>query len=398
MKKFNKLAIYTVMTALLCYLHQKSKAQDISLAAQQPVKENKTFTPVVILETWETYSMDEEKNNSSYANRFNTHLRRIRLGASGQLNPWLKYSLTLHYDRLGEDIYAATKGSCKGIGLWNAYITAKLLKSSELLNLHAGYFWAAISREYNTSPWAVSSFDKTYSVWYLRNFVTGKGNGIESGIGFGGLKNFNNKTGISYRIGVYNPEAYTSPKYANPLFTGRLMITLGDPEQKHYKYMLSGNQWRKRKGITLGFGTAYQGKTDNAKRGSDSIFFDKSISYGTDLLINYSGLSIDGEYFLMKRSAKNYTAYDGTEWHIRIAYSFAVKNQFLEPSFMTCNYSGDGAKKLYKYIGNDIVYDLGINWYIKKDKVKLSLHYVAQEGSVSPNTGFFAGAAFLVKL
>ncbi len=124
---------------------------------------NLAFTPIVVLETWATYSMDEEKDGEQYANQLDVYLRRMRFGAKGQLAPWLYYNFQLHYDRLGENFYAITKGSDKGqIGVWNAYLTAKLLKSSEALNLHVGYYWAAISPEYNNCPWVVSLLTKHF--------------------------------------------------------------------------------------------------------------------------------------------------------------------------------------------------------------------------------------------
>ncbi len=102
--------------------------------------------------------------------------------------------------------------------IWNAYVTAKVLRKSDLLNIHAGYYWAAITRQFNTSPWAVSGFDKTRACWYLRSFTTGKGNGIESGVGLGGLQNWKG-FGISYRLGVYEPEAFACADKSSRLVT-----------------------------------------------------------------------------------------------------------------------------------------------------------------------------------
>ena len=357
------------------------------------VNKEKMFIPVVSIESWATYSMGEEKNGTEYANRSDVSFRRFRFGASGTPYSWIKYSFQLHLDRLAEDSYASTKGSYGGIGIWNAYITAKLLKESNLLNLHAGYYWAAISREFNTSPWAVGSFDKTRADWYMRNFITGTGNGIESGIGLGGLKNFDN-FGISYRIGTYEPQLYSSSKYASRLYTGRLMFSFGDPEETSYKFMLSGNQWRKRNGVTIGFGASSQsdGKL------TDTTFFDNSTAYGADILINYQGLRIDGEYFMFNRVAESVEDYDGTEWHIRAGYSFVIAGKYIEPVITYESYEGEGTKSLYKYIGDDTTLDLGVNWYLNKDKFKLALHYVIQDGSVSPNKGDYIGLACQVRL
>jgi len=101
------------------------------------------------------------------------------------------------------------------------------------------------------------AFDKTRAGSLLRTFVTGKSNGIESGVGIGGLKNFRG-FGISYRIGTYDPEAYVNPFSGSRLYTYRVMFSFGEPEAIKYSYMLTGNHWGKRIGVTVGFGWAAQ--------------------------------------------------------------------------------------------------------------------------------------------
>ena len=384
------------MASVLFYTGVSAQEKDKTsafLTSLTKINKEKLFTPIVSIETWGTYSMGEEKSGVKYADRPDISFRRLRLGAKGDPYSWLSYEIELNLDRLGEDSYASTKGSYSGLDIWKAYITAKLLKSSDLLYLHAGYYWAAVSRQYNTSPWAVGSFDKTRACWYMRNFMTGKGNGIESGFGLGGLKNYKN-FGVSYRAGVYSPSAYESATKANLLYTGRLMLSFGDPEEKSYKFMLSGNQWRKRNGVTLGFGGSSQGKVN----ASDAVFFDKSYTYGSDILINYAGLAISGEYFEMKREAGGYDDFKGKEWNITAGYNFIIGSTFLEPSFTYEKYKGEGAKALYKYIGDDKTYDIGINWYLNKDKLKLAAHYVSQGGSTSSNVGDYLGLALQFRL
>lgn len=367
------------------------KEDDSFLTSQYNAE--KAFKPFIALETWGTYSIDNGNATTETADRLDVSLRRFRFGASGLPYSWLSYSFQLHADRLGEDNYAFTKGRYSGVGIWNAFLTAKLLKESELLNLQAGYYWAAISRQFNTSPWAVVSFDKTRAGWFLRSFVTGVGNGIESGIGLGGLKNFEN-IGISYRIGTFEPGAYATKGNAGRLYTGRVMINIGEPEQKKYAYMLSGNQWNKSTGVTLGFGAS----TQNNGKLSDTTIWNNSMAYGADILINYKGLSIDGEYYLMKRTAENVADFDGSQYHVQIGYNIPVKKTFVEPCFTYEKYEGEGNKALFKQIGNDVTYDIGVNWYLDGQKIELSLHYVMQEGSISDALGDYIGTAFQIKL
>ncbi|MCW3807985.1 porin [Plebeiibacterium marinum] len=351
------------------------------------------FKPIVGIELWETYSMGEEKGGIKYDNRSDVYFRRLRFGGSGSPYSWLKYHFQLQIDRLGEDSYASTKGSYTGIGLWDAYITARIFKDSELLNFHAGYYWAAISREYNTSAWSMGSFDRNRANWYMRTFMTGKGNGIESGLGFGGLKNFKG-FGFAYRVGTFEPKAYSSAEISSRLYTAHLLLSFGEPEQKAYKYRLSGNHWRKRKGLTLGFGGAKQNKGQL----SDGVSFNKSQAYGADLLFNYAGLRIDGEYFKFSRKATALSDYDGTEWHLRVGYSFLVSGKYLEPVLTYDSYEGKGEKALFNHIGDDNTLDVGINWYLNKDKLKVSLHYLVQEGSASANIGDYLGVGCQFRL
>ena len=237
-----------LLVCLTLSAEDSAKSSEPKASPFLAVNKEKMFFPFIVVESWATYSMNEKKNGTEYADRADMSLRRFRFGASGAPYAWLKYNFHWQLDRLGEDPYAATKGSCVGMDVWNAFLTAKLLKDSEWLNVEAGYFWAAISREYMTSPWAVGSFDKARACWYMRCFVTGTGNGVESGVALGGVKNFDN-FGLSYRVGTYEPDLYKSAKYASRLYTGRVMFSIGDPEQSTYKYMLSGNQWRKRNGV-----------------------------------------------------------------------------------------------------------------------------------------------------
>lgn len=352
----------------------------------------KSIQPILAIESWGLYSKPEDKGEDDYPARTDLMFRRFRFGAKGTPYNWLSYSFQFHIDRFGEDVYIPVKGAYSGIGVWNAYLTAKILKGSQLLNLHVGYYWAGISREYITSAYAVGSLDKTRANWFLRHFITGKGNGIESGIGLGGLKNWN-EFGVSYRFGIYEPAAFTSPQYASKLYTGRVSFSLGDAEQQCYKYLVSGNSWRKRNGITIGAGLATQ------RNGSltDSTYFSHSYAYGADFLIERKGLRIEGEYYMFTREADNLSEFNGAQYHIRFGYSLIIQNKFMEPVISYDKYSGSGNNRLYKYIGVDNTWDFGLNWYLNKDNLKLAIHYVLQDGTIS-NTGDYYGLALQVKI
>ncbi len=378
--------------ALTTLFATKTNAQEQTTAAKispfLKMNKDKAFSPIVSIETWAYSSLGKEDDGTEYKGRTDVAFRRFRFGAKGNPYSWLKYSFQLHMDAFGKDDNSAVKGSPKdGIQIWNAYITAKLLKSSEFLNIEAGYFWAAISRESDTSPWAVSAFDKTRSSWFLRRFNTGVGNGIVSGIALAGIKNTDN-FGFSYRIGSYEPDLYASSEYASRLYTGRFMFSFGSPEQKKYKYMLSGNQWGKRTGVTIGFGAAtqsngYLSTITNDDLSTTDLYFKSSASYGADFVVDLKGLRIDGEYYKMKRKADGYDDFDGSEYRVCLAYNFIAGNKYLEPCVTYSKYEGEGAAKLLgsAFIGDDSALDIGINWYISKANLKMALHYIDQDGT-----------------
>jgi len=60
------------------------------------------FTPIVILESWATYSINEKKGAMEYADRSDVSFRRLRFGACGAPYTWLKYGFHLQLDRLGD--------------------------------------------------------------------------------------------------------------------------------------------------------------------------------------------------------------------------------------------------------------------------------------------------------
>lgn len=368
--------------------HETSKLNDF--LTPNP---DKLFTPYFALQSWGTYGFNgSKKDGEPLADRGDVLFRRFRFGGNGTPFWWLKYSFQLSLDGLGQDKNSIIKGSYGGVRIWSAYLTAKLLKSSDLLNIHAGYYWAAISREYNTSFWAVGSLDKAYATWYLRSFVAGTGNGIENGVSFGGLKNFDN-FGIIYRIGTFEPARYESSKYGSRLYTARVMLSFGDPEQKSYAHQLSGNQWGKRNGITLGFGASTQ---SNGKL-TDELYFNRSIAYGADLLIDYKGWRFDGEYFKFNRKADRMEEFEGNEWHVRASYTFGLLTSYIEPIVSFDKYQGVGNRSLFQHIGYDQTLDLGVNWYVNKDIMKLGLHYLKQKGSAASKRGDMIGVTCQIR-
>ncbi|MGQ1946838.1 hypothetical protein ACT3CD_07020 [Geofilum sp. OHC36d9] len=371
----------------LCQGVSKPDELEIPLAFDS----DKLFIPVVAIETWAIQSFNKGTEDNDIAGRLDVMMRRFRFGGKGMPVKWLGYNFELCLDWLGKTIYSPVRGSYSGVDVWKAFVSLNPLKTGDWLHLHVGYIQAVVSREYNTSSWTVGSFDKTQSSWHLRYFNTGKGNGIESGLLLGGLKNFE-KMGFSYRVGLFSPQKYQSAGYVSPLVTGRAMLTIGEPEQTNYSFMLSGNHWGHRTGVSVGVGASYTGKTEAA-----DLVWQSSVSYGGDLLINCRSWQLDAQYYRMTRE---YLAseYAGSGLIVRLSYCLKVANTILEPCLCYDKYVGEGEASLYQYIGDNITRDVGVNWYLKNDKLKVSLHYLEQSGNLSVDRGNYLGTALQFRL
>jgi hypothetical protein len=351
---------------------------NISAGYSQPI----ALSPVVKMESWmvcPVYSKDVAGKGSINNDLF---FRRLRLGAKGNIRDRLSCHFSLAADQLGINEENPIKGKYRGVYVWNAYIDCKGFRNSDILHIHTGYLWAAVSREFNTSPWNVPSLDKSYATAIFRNFTTGKNNGIESGLAIGG--NYHKgPMGFMYRTGMYYPEKYTGSSLWNPLLTGRMVFVLGDPEQPKYKYMTSSNPFRKRKGISLGTGGSFQGRTNKQLSETDSVYFQYNVTGGIDLLFEYNFIHVDAEYYLMERRHEDSSdTYQAREWHVRIAFRLEpVKDLCLQPACMVSGYHGTG--DLFQ-AGEFRMLDIGCNVYPEKLKTSLGLHYVIQKGSLAP--------------
>ncbi len=365
----------------------------IVVSAQISNGDNKfpQLEPIAIAEIWSTYSYGESMNNETYANQYDIHFRRLRFGAKGKANKWLKYSFLIDADRLGENKFASTKNKYQGVGLWCAMMSVKLSKTSNLMNLHTGYYNIAVSRESYTAFKTLGTLDKVQPDWYLRQFITGKGNGIETGIGLAGDKYFD-KFGFSYRTSIFIPESYHSATNNSLLCTYRVMASIGDNSSKTHSYLIKNQNWKNQKQIEFGVGGSYQ---HNGYL-NDSLTFKKSGSFGSDILLHYHNFIIDGSYYRLFREANYIPDFSAFIWHVRSSYNFMLFQEHLEFCLSYQEYSGNGNKVLYKYIGGDLTIDSGFNWYVNNEKVKIALHYINQSGDASMNVGDYFACSILM--
>ncbi len=380
--------------------------QGLSLLAQPAFnhwlkkKEGAKIEPFMMLQLWSTYSMGQERYNTDtqqyepLENRFNTQLRRARLGFRAEPYERLQVNIVGAYDLIGRDVNAAPVGDANNgglprLGIWDAFVQWNLLPEDQALNLVAGYFRPQLSRESITSGWSVNSMEKAMSQNYIRKHLTGIASGRATGLNIGGLL-YEHR--IHYNLGVFNPtfpanNGNSTGTRFSPLLVGRVAMHVGDPEMTTYRIAYDINYFGARRGLTLAGGGAWQGATD---------LFDESYTAAFDFLLNYGSLQLDGEWNFLWREGhqllpnddnRYFTNYEGAG-HIRAGYNVIINQKYLiEPSFMYMRYMGAmsaeaqrNARAVGAFAGQEYTFDAGLNWYLHQKNLKVMLHYTWQGG------------------
>ncbi|MDD5674030.1 MAG: hypothetical protein PHC61_07705 [Chitinivibrionales bacterium] len=370
-------------------------------------------------QVWGAYtrSIDDIPVTDSRADLF---LKQGRAGFKGQIIPSLTYSTIFAFDNLGKDQFTGSLGSAQATTnstflLYDFYLTYAL--DTSFANLTFGYFRPQSGHE-NIAPDAgVNSLDKALTSLYLRQFLTGRTSGRETGMNLGGFCQYTFLS-AAYNVGVFDPNQQAiagtdggARKWA-PLTVGRLALSAGQPDMPGYRLSPEINFFGSRAGVTLGAHYAYQNATDEtwdtsavkynavSKAYSGAVKyvggFKSNSSYGVDFVANFKGLNLDGEYDFMARDLNGASFhhdsitvaavdYRDKAYHLRAGYDFPIlKGQFLEPALMYTKFIGDSKSAVYPN-GLDQIIDAGVNWYIKKNSLKIALHYLHQTGQAISN-------------
>lgn len=359
--------------------------------------------PFLMTQFWSSYSMDMEVYDEELEkyvpvdDRLNFQLRRMRLGFRAQPYEQLKFVFVGAYDLIGRDLLAAhvgspNNGSVPNFGVWDAFLQYKISPNSERFNLVAGYFRPQFSRESITSGWSTNSMEKSMSQTYIRRHLVGSGPGRAPGLNLGGLLK-GEKIGLNYNLGLFTPLYHalggnSTGTSFSPLLSGRAVLYLGQPESNTYKIGYDINYFNQRKGLSLGLAGAWQGETD---------LFSQSAALGLDLLFNWGPLNLDADWNFMSREGEETDEENGRQTfnyqsntgHVRLGYNLILAGKyFIEPVFMVMQFNGGlteeeqaHAKKLGAFSGKERTYDVGLNWYLNKKRLKLLLHYTWREGN-----------------
>lgn len=368
--------------------------------------------PIVGIQLWSTYTFNEQVFDAETAtyqpvdNRWNTQLRRTRIGVKGQPYPNLKFAFIASLDLVGRDLLTGTEGgsnngSSPAFRIWNAYVQWKLASKSDGFNLTMGYLPPQIGRDNITAALRVTSMEKSWSQNYLRRHIVGTGPGRALGINLGG-EFLSEKFGWSYDTGIFNPLFQTADGnsmgvQSSPLLVGRVAFYFGDPESKNYTLGHKVNYFGERNGLTLAFATTYQGTTD---------LYQENTAYGLDWLFNWENWNISGEWSILERKATMVATNENPReissrantGFVRAGYNIEFKNgRILEPVLMLVQFNGAttaaeqaDAEQLRAFAGKDHYGEANLNFYFNPD-LKLSLSYTFRNGQAGDSV---TGATF----
>lgn len=317
------------------------------------------------IQLWDVVSLLNELEPDA-SRRNDMYIRRGRLAIKGTAFEKFHFRTQIAYDGIGKDKLIGTFGNPNDPNnaifvVWDAYFT---YKASEYFNATFGYVRPQVGRESITSAVYILGFEKGLTNSVVRKHMVGRSNGREAGLNLGGLYN-EGIISLNYNLGFFNTmsEAIIGDGLKwSPLLTGRIALSLGDPEMEEYGLQYFQSYYGKRKGLTIAYNQSYQGETD---------VFTKNMVRGADLLLNYGALDIAAEYDQLVRDTLN-----GGEivrnidqvYSAKAVYNVIVfKKRILQVGYAYTESLLDKDQNFH---------DIGTNLLIYEDKMKLGLHYI----------------------
>ncbi len=343
----------------------------------------------------------QDRSGRAADDRVDLYIRRGRYGIKGSARRDIRFQFTFAYDNVGKNSLTAATGTPQPVDdreyyLWDGYALIALEQS--WANLTAGYFRPQFGRESITSAFNVNSFTKALSNTYPRTHVVGRSNARETGLNLGGLGRLADGVTLNYNLGWFDTNHPRTIGTDNgglrwsPLWAGRLALSLGDPEMDHYDLGYIVNGFNLRRGMTLAVNGTTQGRTNERVDGEGRYAggFAHNRAWGADLLANWGSLNLSAEYvrltrgfsdaFVREHGAVRAAEFTDTVWFVRAGWNFPLRGgRVLEPVAMYSAFDGD-QDSVFWARGQDRVLDIGLNWYLDRNRAKVILHWVQQEG------------------
>ena len=373
---------------------------------------------IEITQAWQFWAVGtyNPQNIPEPDQRLDLLIRRARFGFKGLIRPRLDYQVQFAFDNLGKDPYSGTIGTPQKLEntefrIWEIFGMYHL--DSTWANIAFGLFVPRVSREL-MGPWSgVPSLDYMLSYYYVRNHLDTRPTAREVGVNIGGLYADSSRWwGVAYNVGVFDAVQEKSSDLAGsgqwwPMVTARVAVSLGQPESRAYKLSPDVNHFGKRMGVSFGGYATYQDQVDERYDRKDTLYikngtslvsmskgykggFKNNQTFGADMLLNLKGFELDAEYSWLRREFSAGFAdslpgvvlsrsYADHVWHVRGGYSIPIKSQFLEPTVSYALFNASDYSLEYQ-AGEDYILDAGLNWYINKNSLKISLHWLRQGG------------------
>lgn len=398
--------LFTVLYTFvfLSALSQNNPTDSIISSTKEELRSFKSKREIEIMQMvqlWNVTSL-ENSGNTPNQSRNDLFIRRGRIGVRGMLRTDLSFWVLCAYDGIGRDKYTAGNGNPndpdnRDFYIWDAYWT---YSPHSMLNITAGYFRPQVGRESFSSAGHVISFEKTLPNFHPRIHMLGRSTGREAGLNLGGLYKGKGWS-FNYILGWFETSnaniVGTGSRWA-PLLTSRFSFTIGAPEIDKYKIVFPQSYQGNRKGITFAVNGTYQAETE--------IFRENGL-YGADILANYKRFDFVAEYDWMYRNSINDTinfekATMDHVYSVKLGYSIPLKKsralQFVV-AYSALEAQDYGSKAHYNKLttaSDQHSIDIGLNYLLNNDKIKLSLHYISgqREDKTSDPNFSYVGSGF----
>lgn len=326
-------------------------------------------------------------------------VHRARLFLRGKPHSRINYLVHFAFDRIGADEFALLQGkplsASRGVVIQDALAQFAVLDQRRI-TLSGGFFRPTVGRESNSAVPAMPNHEPALTSTLVRRLTTDTGHGRASGVNLGGRLPLSSLR-IVYNLGLFAPvksgsfsneNGMTETEYARsqgarsaPLVTGNLILTDETLSQFRANDLLFvANPFSKTMGWMAGASASHRDRTDEHESTFVQTYFAQI--YG-------AGFYLDGEFAHAARDAK---APDGMinqgtnyAWHARGGYNIPLGHTVLTPFILYSELvsddfdesSFDTELKAHRlYAGTTTVLDAGINWHLRKHRIRFGAHFL----------------------
>lgn len=319
-------------------------------------------------------------------------VHRARMWLRGAAHKRLRFVVHFAFDRIGVDEYALLQGkpfsASRSPVIQDAMLQADLIPSIKL-RLTAGFLRPTVGRENNSIVPALPNHEVALTGVLARMGSVQTGHGRAAGATLGGRLNLG-PAKVIYHAGVFGPTSsfdrdktdtlnFSSSMGAkgSPLLSGSLIIGLGKINQlRGGDLLFLANPWSKGSSLMVGVSGAQQGETE--RNGATQVL-------SAFAAVHWGPLVVDGEWVAASRENPAGDRYGNQAWHARAGYNIRLGATQLTPYALYSRLDSDdisatdwgaGANTSGLFAGAGEQLDVGVNWHLRKHKLRLGLHVI----------------------